>query len=371
VPNIAGVAAVLKTFSPEGVVSDIYNDRKRLRKLLDTATAPGGMSNIPWDRYYKLVTEYHELVYQMKPTGTHTLLELLTRYPKINKVISQIDDNSGQSVQEVIRILTIHNYVAEGAKDFYLCDDIALLLRDTDIPDIPVDEVKFPFEALSIVFSPGMFDRFGWDKMQRIVLTKPEGGRSVWGFIISDHGDGAPAFNLALGNKDGSLAELLRTALQESEVKGDMVFGDATVGMAPSSIQLHTLRLIFNTMLYVTSSGADVFRDSSFQDNLRAKLAAFPQGKKTRKQKQLEAEYCAFKAKYLYIVGKHIKAEPEYSAQPANEAGRKLLKRSRTRGHWRPVRHGPRHSLSKIKWIKPYWRGPTLAEMINKGYVVK
>ena len=69
-------------------------------------------------------------------------------------------------------------------------------------------------------------------------------------------------------------------------------------------------------------------------------------------------------------MGKNVKADKFYDVTPTDE-GRKILKRFRVRGHFRNQPYGPERSLVKRRWIKPFWKGPDLAELINSGYVVK
>ena len=55
----------------------------------------------------------------------------------------------------------------------------------------------------------------------------------------------------------------------------------------------------------------------------------------------------------------------------ASEETRSLMVRFRVRGHWRNQVCGPERLERKRIWIKPFWKGPTLAELVSKKYVVK
>jgi hypothetical protein len=50
---------------------------------------------------------------------------------------------------------------------------------------------------------------------------------------------------------------------------------------------------------------------------------------------------------------------------------RKIDKRFIVRGHWKRQPYGPEESLRKLIFIKPYFKGPDMAELINKPYEVK
>lgn len=41
------------------------------------------------------------------------------------------------------------------------------------------------------------------------------------------------------------------------------------------------------------------------------------------------------------------------------------------RGHWRNQAHGPRHSLRRVQWIQPFWKGPEEARALLRGYKVE
>lgn len=41
------------------------------------------------------------------------------------------------------------------------------------------------------------------------------------------------------------------------------------------------------------------------------------------------------------------------------------------RGHWRQQPHGPGGRERKLLWIRPHYKGPDLAAVINKPYLVK
>ncbi len=40
-------------------------------------------------------------------------------------------------------------------------------------------------------------------------------------------------------------------------------------------------------------------------------------------------------------------------------------------GHWKSQAHGPKHSLRKVIWVEPYWRGPEEAPILVRPHVMK
>ncbi len=39
-------------------------------------------------------------------------------------------------------------------------------------------------------------------------------------------------------------------------------------------------------------------------------------------------------------------------------------------GHWKQQAHGPGYSLRKAIHVEPYYRGPDMAELVNKPHIV-
>jgi hypothetical protein len=123
--------------------------------------------------------------------------------------------------------------------------------------------------------------------------------------------------------------------------------------------------------LYISSPDADVREDMHERHALHQKLQGMKGGNKRSKYvSQLKKA----KSRHIYIVGKHWDDDEEYekiaSASPTEE-GRKILKRFRVRGHFRLQPYGKGREMRKISWVRPHWKGPTFAELVQNGYMVK
>jgi len=55
----------------------------------------------------------------------------------------------------------------------------------------------------------------------------------------------------------------------------------------------------------------------------------------------------------------------------AGVGGGRPLVRFMVRCHWRHQAHGPGNQARKLIWIRPHYKGPDLATLINKPYLVK
>ena len=61
----------------------------------------------------------------------------------------------------------------------------------------------------------------------------------------------------------------------------------------------------------------------------------------------------------------------EAESSTTGVGGGKLQVRFMVRGHWRQQPHGPGGRERKLLWIRPHYKGPDLAAVINKPYLVK
>ena len=65
---------------------------------------------------------------------------------------------------------------------------------------------------------------------------------------------------------------------------------------------------------------------------------------------------------------------PDRSGSPHRSdsaTGRALDQRHIVMGHWKSQTYGRGHSQRKAIWIEPYIRGPELADMLDRRYVVR
>ncbi|MFH0902216.1 MAG: hypothetical protein V2A73_16410, partial [Pseudomonadota bacterium] len=52
-----------------------------------------------------------------------------------------------------------------------------------------------------------------------------------------------------------------------------------------------------------------------------------------------------------------------------SQSGRTIMKRFMVRGHWRNPNPGWKNK--ETRWIKPYWKGPDIAAVIEHDYRLK
>lgn len=124
------------------------------------------------------------------------------------------------------------------------------------------------------------------------------------------------------------------------------------------------LRLVLNTLLYLTSDDADVTKDFLVPEWVKMRLPKIEQHSK--KQAKKFAEQHALPIKYS-VIGRRIGGElDENITRTTTSEERKLTKRCIVRGHFKMQVHGEKRSLRKRIWVKPFWRGPEWSEIVAR-----
>ncbi|WP_235591954.1 hypothetical protein [Leptospira interrogans] len=125
-------------------------------------------------------------------------------------------------------------------------------------------------------------------------------------------------------------------------------------------------RILINSILYLTSSGADIVE--------RKKIKS---GKKRAEAKRNENQSYNTKSFDYYEVGNTVGSIfiDHNESNIMNNANSiktvfKLTIRFIVRGHWRNQPFGQGREQRKLIFIKPYYKGPDLADLVNKPYAV-
>lgn len=294
------------------------------------------------------------------------------------------------------RAFIMNAYLQAGEKRFHIHSDLVKMLQDTDIPrDAHSDDLRLPFEGIRIHFGKGSIKE--WKNKEYIfaceatgvhteeqylelarrkiavlsrelneeILTKfieifvnertlasstsSLGVRTIWTFYAGNNDDFAPS----------GVLHLPENTPIEKFIPPDV-----------DDITKQSLRLLTNLLLYINSPDSDVIRDTANQERLKTKLQQTQPG--TRKHKVFQQQLRKSQNSYIYIVGKNIVADEFYHHEKkASAETREIMVRFRVRGHWRNQVCGPERMERKRIWIRPFWKGPSLSDLINKKYVVK
>lgn len=260
-------------------------------------------------------------------------------------------------------------YIVTKAGDpvFSLSSDLIQALRDTELPDVPAEEVKLPFEGINLDFPVGTLQPPSHE-VSRFLLTCIPGDRFR---VVYNHDDRTnyvsfvptPGLKLheclkeAEKNKWAMLVDPEKAALFKAEETYDDYW------------QTDMFRLAINTMLYITSPDSDVIQDKVHIHKLHTKLQGVKAG---HKREVLLSKLARAKSSKRYIVGAKFRLSQEYQASLTTSGKKWVLDhKCRTMGHWKNQPCGSKSQQRKLIWISPYFRGPTFAEMVQKGYVVR
>ena len=135
---------------------------------------------------------------------------------------------------------------------------------------------------------------------------------------------------------------------------------------------LTLFRLILNAILYLGSNEAEIVQKLSGREAALLEVNTIRSKAKAKKAKQ-EAQ----KESVLDYAAVGNSVQPIYVRKGGESGGSAALNSFRdfairflVRGHWRNQACGPQMSERRIIWIKPYFKGPNMAELVNRPYVV-
>lgn len=136
---------------------------------------------------------------------------------------------------------------------------------------------------------------------------------------------------------------------------------------------LSLFRLVLNAILYLGSSDPDIVERCSGRvvalrqtETIRSSVKA----KKARQEAKKESElnYASIGESVAPI---YIRKDGRSDSRPGiTEGFREYAARFVVRGHWRNQPCGPGLTERKLLWIKPYYKGPEMSELVNRPYVV-
>ena len=136
---------------------------------------------------------------------------------------------------------------------------------------------------------------------------------------------------------------------------------------------LQFARTVLNAALYLSSADAEMQEVLSPREGLDAQAAAT---RSAPKRKRLRDEAKKISALDYVEVGASvgpIRVEPGRDAPGDTEVPTGIRRNVRflVRGHWRHQAHGPGRSLRRLMWIRPFYKGPEMADLVNRPYVVR
>jgi hypothetical protein len=259
------------------------------------------------------------------------------------------------------------NYELHRRKTFWVDESLAWMLGRTDL-DVSGELLRPPFASFAFVFT----DRYTLGLAERLIAadTKAElRGRILE--IATAYVTRLPASGDCSGLRlsftfDALTGEWPYLLVRDLHIKPDAqlaaileshypdVDPDILDPVFTGSVAKRLVHLIINAILYATSAGVDPQPGGS----------PVPGRARGGKSPLLAS------SEVFYLPGKieisHVRELQRLERAPS---GKKLMHRFMVRGHWR--RANPSWKDQRPRWIKPYWKGPDLATVIERAYRMK
>lgn len=230
------------------------------------------------------------------------------------------------------RLGMISHWRNRGSKTFVLHNRLVSAFAHTDVPlDIVLSDQRYPFPCFVI------------ESHDAIPLFTTTYGKDVHSIIVSRLIKGEDGF-------DGESCVIVTAfagggGIMIISCDGDSIKENAILEPNEADI-LAMLSVVVNTVLYINSTE----RESTTSEIRSVKIKVGGHRKRSN---------------YIYL------HPPKQLSIPSEHSGRKIDTRFMVRGHYRNVAYGPNKSYRELKWIMPYWKGPELAEVVNKTYKLR
>jgi hypothetical protein len=127
-------------------------------------------------------------------------------------------------------------------------------------------------------------------------------------------------------------------------------------------------RVILNSILYIESVSADKETVDSPLKSMEKGLK-FLKSEKERQEARRKIEATS-RLQYI-VVGGSVHPINEDHLPSSIESKRKLTVRFMVKGFWRQQVFGPGRVGRRLQFIKPFYKGPEMADLINKPYIVR
>jgi hypothetical protein len=289
----------------------------------------------------------------------------------VRKVLPVTTDKIATSLYYELRttLSKVEIWQEHGAKTFILHPSLIDAFQNTDIPmDAFPADFQYPFESFMIESDKPLFFTGNTTPVHNILYVSKKAVDTATGKAITtinpdftiageiQWGRTITAFfnsNTAMGKDFVDCIFIYMTDMEtirdNLKIKKSVKPGHIALTDLENCDSRHMMNIFYNTVLYVN----DPHRD-------RAETETHG----TRKMKT-GTDIGTISTSYINLF-----APKNY--KPLSEGnGTTLDKRFIVRGHWRNQACGEKRREHKRIWIHPYYKGPELAEIINKPYLVR
>jgi len=252
---------------------------------------------------------------------------------------------------------------------YRVTEGLAHRLIHTELRGIHAGDLRLPYPAIYIEIPRSLGlkiwnNESGWHPLVGCyVVEEPEPDRRWWIMCW-----GEPKGEIAPGVADDALV-YWAMRLHNDQWTVDQIIAD-TARPKPHDIRVglweiryqyfnsqpwpDIFRWVMNLMIYVTSADArlalDPLSEKAYRERQRGRTP----------DKRRAAEYRWRRLGHTMVAGQGMAPLEHYDPTV----------QTRVTGHWRRVVYGEGRSGRKIKWIQPYWRGPTDAPISQTQHAV-
>lgn len=262
---------------------------------------------------------------------------------------------------------SLMNFELFRRKAFWVDEALAFMLANTQL-DVRADELRAPFASFALVFT----DRHVLSMGERLLSRRkdcPLKGRYLRALtvFVTELGEGQERqldLSFALDALGADLPELEQhTFSLEGESALDTWLDSVAplpteTALAQANPLRGLLQVALNAVLYATSSGVEPERRAAPAKPIqRPHLRGGPP--------------IVFSSDEVFFLPGAIEISQVRRLQELDRhsEGRQVLRRFMVRGHWRRARAGAKEK--KLSWVRPHWKGPDMATVIERTYKLK
>lgn len=266
-------------------------------------------------------------------------------------------NNSFQSISYVAFRL-----FRETEQVFFVKKKLFNMLYDTKIPE-EYEMLKLPYDAFCIMHPFGITRKYGYRLYyDSTYLWKVDGGFAM----VTFYADKDSYFRKP-GIDDIKTSYDYFCIYKES-------YEDVEKKIQEES--LYHIRMILNMLAYINCDGISLIERQPEKRRKTLEQMKKHNGKNNKKRNHLRKKIDNYTRYTQIVLGSELD-DLEYETEtPSTKTGRRLDKRFLVRGHFRRYKSS-RYSADvreatavKPQWIRPYWKGPDMAEKIKRKYVV-
>jgi hypothetical protein len=293
------------------------------------------------------------------------------------------------------------NAVAGRVRKFRCAQELAQILMYTDVK-IPADELQLPFRFMAVKLPSGMFllDEAvlgGAPKScEYLCITKQKLVAAISPSLSSlptadlDAQGAVDTLNvMVISNVDPSdlkhgvvLVDSMplrsgKTVADELDTYAEIKEGRPSGWSNHVSLRLENapgtrrdpmlvlFNLAANLALYCTNRSADVVpSNGATLDRLTTRVKRLPAGKKRQRAQEALNEA---RRRTVLVIGGGFRARDQ-QVLLCSKLPHSISVRHMVRGHWKQQVCGQGRQDRKHIFVEPYWRGPELAEVLNRDY---